>query len=129
MTGIFNFTDRYAFHQGDTWRWSFRYLISRSPDIGRDLTGLAIKMQIRKREKFDGDLLVTLPLAVEPLTGITLGDQTSSFSRGVMSFLVASADTASFPTGIMFYDVQIVDGTEIETFIKGEFEVQPQVTT
>ena len=123
----FDFTDTYAFTQGDTWAFSLRYRVGTNDY--RDLTGLHPKMQIRK--KVGGDVLLTFEEAAAPLTGITIADQGDPDGIGLMNFLANSDDTADLKTGDWYFDVQLSDESDppvIETFIYGTFTIGTQVT-
>jgi hypothetical protein len=135
--GIFNFVylsedEDYRQIQGDTWRFSFRYVATPAegvtPAVYRDLTGLTPKMQIRKKP--GGEVFLTFDVAAEPATGVTLGDQGDPDEVGLMTFYAASTDTG-FKAADYYYDVQLSDGgtpPEVETFLSGTFTVMAQVT-
>lgn len=133
--GTFDFVDDYRLMQGDTWRFSVRICTDDASTVGRDLTGLIPRMQVRKSEKKTSPLFITFGLAAEPLTGITIrGNQALSSDAGWLDFYASSADTADIFNNegeTFFYDIQLATGAtppDVETWLEGLFYVDPEVT-
>lgn len=125
--GVHNYIDTYSFKQGDKWAWRVR--LKTAPTVGRNLTGLTPRMQIRKKQRKDADIVLTFAVAVPPATGIAVGNQANPAEAGWIDFLAVSADTTNLVPGIWFYDLQLTNGTgQVETVLEGQFQITPQVT-
>ena len=108
-----------AIYQGDTFRISFQMLSPDSAPI--DLTGYTPKMQLRDAPNPAGALIATFAVALATQSGATLGQ--------VDIVLSTTLSTALDPTLKYWYDFQLTDpGGGIDTYVKGQAFVTPQVT-
>jgi hypothetical protein len=108
------------YHQGDTFN-DIQLTYLDSDNVVINLTGFVVAMKIKT-----ADLVTTVvTIDSDQLNGITVSAPLS----GVIDFDATPAQmTALVPGTAYVYDIQITDGTIIETLLKGNFRVDAEVT-
>lgn len=83
-----------------------------------NLTGMTARMQLRRAANSTSSLL-----ALTTENGrIALGG-----SAGTITLSIAAADTTGL-SGSGFYDLELVNGANVERLLEGRFRVNPEVT-
>jgi hypothetical protein len=110
---IYNIT----IEQGATFRLN---LVWRNPDLTpKDLTGYTARMQVRRRHS-DPDIL--LEFTTEN-GAIILGGAAGTIS---IVGLATLTDDVSVKQGV--YDLELVNGTDVDRIVEGSVEITPEVT-
>lgn len=104
-------------YQGATFNPIF---VSTIDDTPVDYTGYTAKMQVRRYQKDDSDLIITFDSATN---GISLT------SYGWVAPYALPNQTTSLPLGNFFYDIELTapNGT-VTRYLQGRFTVDGQVT-
>lgn len=113
-------TRNLIYHQGDTFNdIQITYLDSSSVAI--DLTGFTVSMKVKTSD------LVTTAVYIDSAGqgGIVV----TSPLTGVIDFAATPLQMSALVPGTSYvYDIQISDGTTVETLLKGDFKVDAEVT-
>ena len=112
--------------QGATWRVQLYW--EDESEVAVDLTGYTARMQIRRRVTDTNELL---ELTTEN-GGIVLGATPGGSSPYNILLEVDAADMADLPATPQdhrwYYDLELVNGTDVTRLLQGRFIVDPEVT-
>jgi hypothetical protein len=111
--GLYNMTC----YQGATFNPIF---VSTIDDTPVNYTGYTGKMQVRRYQKDDSDLIITFSTASNSL---------SLTSAGWVAPYATAAQTTALEQGNFFYDIELTDSSGVVTrYLQGRFTVDGQVT-
>ena len=108
--------------RGDFFEESFVFSVDDSP---LNLTGCDARIQIK-------DLSWARP-AVSSLAEFTVTDDPSANSgifinENTLTWVIGDNDTKLFNPGTYVYDIEITIGNKVRTYVKGQFQVERDVT-
>ena len=116
--------------QGATFKLFLEY--QDSTGTAESLSGFTSRMDVKK---YIGDSELLLQITGSPSGGgITGGGSTGFFSSGAGGFTggiyteISAAGMANVPTGRHFYDIELVNGSEVTRILEGKFDVRGEVS-
>lgn len=109
--------------RGDFFEEKFTFTIDGDPI---DLTGCDVRIQIKDLSNRSQFPVYLSEFVIEPdvyvITGIKLED------TNTLIWTINDVDTKTFPPGSYQYDLEIEIGGKTRTFIKGQFQVERDIT-
>lgn len=109
--GKYNFT----MYQGATLG---KQIIIKEAGVVRNITGFTARMQIR--DKYTGALIVDMTTANSKL--VVTG------ASGRIDMVLSAVETMTFNFSIGLYDLEIINGTNVERVLQGEITLSKNVT-
>ena len=109
-----------VYHQGDTFN-DIQLTYLDADNVVIDLTGFTVAMKVKTED------LVTTVVSIDS-SGIG-GIAVSAPLSGIIDFEATPLQMTDLVPGTAYvYDIQITDGTLVETLLKGNFRVDAEVT-
>lgn len=108
--------------RGDYFKEQFQFSLNGSP---LDLTDCDARIQVKdlsNRVQFPIEL-ATFTIKTDPLqvTGI-------SIANNILTWTINDTDTKTFPPGTYQYDIEVTLGGKVRTYVKGQFNIERDIT-
>lgn len=109
-------------YQGDTFNWNFAvYELVNDVEVAVDLSGVTVTMSVKRAR---GASVADLWTGSTTDGAIVVGGT----GNNVVEITIPATDMGDIPAGSWVYDVQFVDGAQVETYLTGAFTVTAEVT-
>ena len=109
--------------RGDFFEESFSLTID---GVAVDLEGATAKIQIRVANNPAASPIAEYGIITD------IGDVTGLRIRGtennILTWTIDSSDTKNFTPGVYKYDIEIAHGSRVRTYVKGNFNVERDIT-
>lgn len=108
--------------RGDFFEEKFTFSLD---DVPLDLTGSTARIQIKdlsNRAQFPVELSeFTIKSNPLDITGLEIDGST-------LTWTINDTDTKTFPPGSYQYDIEVTIGNKVRTYVKGQFQVERDIT-